>query len=100
MLFGGQDNNLLSDTWTWEGTTWVQQAPPSSPTSRSQTATAYDPATASLVLFGGPKSSGVLQNDTWIYAAPVVFSLYAACRQEPAPCRRRGRLPSAGWVGA
>jgi len=55
VLFGGATSSgiFLNDTWTWDGTTWTQQSPPVSPSPRAQMAMAYDPATDSVVLFGG-----------------------------------------------
>jgi hypothetical protein len=55
VLFGGSTSSgiYLNDTWTWDGTTWTKQFPPVSPPPRAQMAMAYDPATSSVVLFGG-----------------------------------------------
>ena len=71
VLFGGTTStgNFLNDTWTWDGTTWTQQSPPVSPSPRSQMAMAYDPATSSVVLFGGCNiSPGACKlGDTWTW---------------------------------
>jgi hypothetical protein len=67
VLFGGGSNSgLLNDTWTWDGTTWTQQSPATSPPARYLASMAYDPATGDMVLFGGAGNSGFL-NDTWTY---------------------------------
>lgn len=67
ILFGGFNSahkpSLFQDTWRWNGTTWVQLSPTTSPPARQGAAMAYDPATGQLILFGG-RSSGAL-NDTW-----------------------------------
>jgi hypothetical protein len=52
-------------TWTWDGTTWTQQQPASSPSPREYAAMAYDAATKTVVLFGGT-AAGPL-NDTWTW---------------------------------
>jgi hypothetical protein len=56
VLFGGYNATttcLLGDTWTWDGTTWTEQAPAAHPSPRVFAAMAYDAATGSAVLFGG-----------------------------------------------
>jgi hypothetical protein len=53
VLFGGYGNRAFSDTWTWDGTTWTQQHPATSPPARGQAAMACDAATGTAVLFGG-----------------------------------------------
>jgi hypothetical protein len=68
MLFGGYGTNdvNLGDTWLWDGVTWTQQFPPVSPPPRAwdTDGMAYDPATETIVMFGGSGGSGYL-NDTW-----------------------------------
>jgi hypothetical protein len=61
VLFGGAPGH--SDTWEWDGTTWLQRTPPLSPPQRYGHAMAYDSARGWVVLFGGT-GSGTL-NDTW-----------------------------------
>jgi hypothetical protein len=59
VLFGGTTNIAhveLGDTWTWDGTTWTQQHPATSPPAREYAAMAYDAATGTVVLFGGGNS--------------------------------------------
>ena len=66
-LFGGQsrvglDTVYHGDTWEWTGSSWlplpvIAPAPP-----RSQAAMAFDPATGSIVLYGG---RGGTYDDTW-----------------------------------
>ena len=68
MLFGGYGTNdvNLGDTWLWDGVTWTQQFPRVSPPPRAwdTEGMAYDPATETIVMFGGSGDSGYL-NDTW-----------------------------------
>ncbi len=70
VLFGGINSTVppynLNDTWTWNGTTWTQQAPATSPPARNTASMAYDSGTGQLVLFGGFNGSNAV-NDTWVY---------------------------------
>ncbi len=37
LLFGGRVNGtVLSDTWSWDGTTWTQLTPATSPAARDR----------------------------------------------------------------
>ena len=53
VLFGGSNGSNLGDTWTYNGTTWTQQSPASSPSARYDSTLAYDATTGQVVLFGG-----------------------------------------------
>src|SRR5579885_2595949 len=54
LLFGGAGyNNDLNDTWSWDGNTWTQLHPATSPPARSEASIAYDAATKQVILFGG-----------------------------------------------
>ena len=55
----------LSDTWTFNGTTWTQG--PNGPSARSGARAAYDSVNGNVVLFGGVQKSGTFLGDTWIY---------------------------------
>ena len=68
VLFGGRDSSgflLRADTWTYDGTTWTQQFPATSPPARRFPSMDFEPATGELVLFGG--YDGSYRNDTWTY---------------------------------
>jgi hypothetical protein len=66
LLFGGDDDNALSDTWNWNGTYWVELSPLTVPPDRFGAPMAYDPDAALLVLFGGSEGgSGATYSDTW-----------------------------------
>jgi len=71
VLFGGYrvgEDLDLNDTWTYNGTTWAEQSPPTSPGARVAASMAYDPAIGQLVLFGGESEpQDVVFNDTWTY---------------------------------
>ncbi|MGH2589120.1 MAG: PKD domain-containing protein, partial [Dehalococcoidia bacterium] len=72
ILFGGVDCNGpdcvdSSDTWAWDGSTWTQLFPQTSPAERSDASLVYDADRSVLVLFGGQDTGGAILNDTWIW---------------------------------
>ena len=58
----GSDGHF--ETWTWDGTNWLKLNPLTSPSSRSNSAIAYDYATKSVLLFGGNTGTS-RKSDTW-----------------------------------
>src|SRR5581483_5946425 len=56
---------FFNDTWTWNGTTWTQQYPATSPPARMWTQMAYDAATQTVILFGGESLTTPAMSDTW-----------------------------------
>src|SRR5262249_20094684 len=67
VLFGGYDGAYLNETWTWDGTTWTQQHPATSPPVRDTFPMAFDSATQTTVLSGGYSISVGIHNDTWTW---------------------------------
>ena len=71
VLFGGGSNDggccKLGGTWVWDGTTWTQRHPATSPPARSLASMAYDAATGNVVLFGGVGRDGGASGDTWVW---------------------------------
>jgi hypothetical protein len=71
VLFGGDNGGgdccrvYYNDTWTWNGTAWTLQTPPSSPSARTAAPMAYDPRLGQVVLFGGTSGPPYALNDTW-----------------------------------
>ena len=68
VLFGGDRRDgvqPLTDTWTWDGTTWAKHAPAVHPSARTGAAMAYDAATGTVVLFGGYRASALADTWTW-----------------------------------
>jgi hypothetical protein len=65
---GGGGAGALGDTWTWDGSEWIQQSPATSPPARYLASMAYDSATGQIVLFGGVSEVAYL-SDTWTYHA-------------------------------
>jgi hypothetical protein len=70
VLFGGTgvaETGNLDDTWTWNGSTWTQQTPATSPPGLYGASMAYDAATGNVVLFGGVTSAGAVESGTWTW---------------------------------
>ncbi|MFN2507284.1 MAG: kelch repeat-containing protein, partial [Chthoniobacterales bacterium] len=67
LLFGGYgDNGEMNDTWSWNGTTWTELHPATSPSPRTYPSMCADPAGNAVVLFGGFNFfAGGALNDTW-----------------------------------
>jgi hypothetical protein len=64
ILFGGFSNGqLITDTWSWDGTKWTELFPSNSPSGRQFAAMAFDPISNLIILFGGVSNSGL--GDTW-----------------------------------
>jgi uncharacterized protein (TIGR03437 family) len=70
VLFGGYLLSLgisfANDTWTWDGSNWIQKSPQNSPPARVHHVMAYDSAHSQVVLFGGAVRAGAT-NDTWTW---------------------------------
>jgi hypothetical protein len=66
VLFGGYGpGGPTSDTWEWDGISWIQKSPPTSPPARYGHAMTYDSTRGRVVLFGGADSAFELLGDTW-----------------------------------
>jgi hypothetical protein len=79
VVFGGSDwysHSRLGDTWTWDGSQWMQQHPAASPTPREGALIRYDPSSRQLLLFGGDTLTGpsreawAWDGSTWTQLAP------------------------------
>jgi formylglycine-generating enzyme required for sulfatase activity len=68
VLYGGQDQNIVTqaDTWEWDGATWTQRTAANVPGPRRSMAMAFDEARREMVAFGGNDGLQVL-GDTWTY---------------------------------
>lgn len=68
VLFGGREDEYLSDTWEWHGrkvgSEWVQRDV-TGPPPRAYQAMAYDSARGVTVLFGGNDGTMPWLSDTW-----------------------------------
>ena len=60
VLFGERN-----DTWEWDGETWTQRTPATSPPARYAHALAYDAARQRVVLFGEYDNNNYLNDTTW-----------------------------------
>lgn len=71
VLFGGefyapmQGLQPMGDTWTYDGTQWLQQNPAVVPSARSRHAMVDEPLRQRVLLFGGDNGYGSLFGDTW-----------------------------------
>jgi hypothetical protein len=71
VVFGGRHpltNQMIAETWIWDGAAWTLQQPPVTPPAREGAALAYDPVHQQMLLFGGidPNSEQIF-NDTWLW---------------------------------
>lgn len=68
LRFGGSvGTTFYNDTWIFDGVSWRQLTPATSPGPRGRAAAAYDPARREVVLFGGITATGAMLNDTWTW---------------------------------
>jgi large repetitive protein len=69
LLFGGLSSTAVTtnDTWVWDGNSWTQLYPVTSPPVRGGHALAYDSVRQQVVLFGGYDSSFNPLGDTWVW---------------------------------
>ena len=85
VLFGGQSAtpsggalNPLSDTWTWDGTTWTQRTPAQKPRAVVFISMAYDPDTQSVIgVYDNPSANGT---ETWEWNGTTWAPLQAGLR--------------------
>jgi hypothetical protein len=71
VLFGGVDpfsNQLLGDTWVYDGVDWQDASPAISPSARYRCAAGYDSARQRVVIYGGYDGQTLL-TDTYEYYA-------------------------------
>jgi hypothetical protein len=76
VLFGGYDprnhpHPQLGDTWEWDGKSWIQCRPATSPSSRFYHTMAYDAARHNVLLVGGATATGGV-NETWKWGGPFL----------------------------
>lgn len=66
VLFGGfqTNGNVLDQTWTYDGTSWVQLTTTGAPSARGDFGMTYDAARSAVVLVGGVTPAG-LSGETW-----------------------------------
>jgi hypothetical protein len=70
VVFGGMTTNnrasasYNSETWEWDGDSWLQRFPANAPSPRGWCKLTYDMSRSRVVLFGGADASNTFQ-DTW-----------------------------------
>jgi Kelch motif/Galactose oxidase, central domain len=86
LLFGGSSHpfsggGYLGDTWTWDGTTWTELHPATSPPARHNADMIYDAASSEVILFGG--YDGHYLSDTWAWDGTTWTQLHPAASPPP-----------------
>jgi hypothetical protein len=71
-LFGTTVNNA---TWSYNGFTWTQLSPATSPSARYGHGFVSDPDLGGAVLFGGTDASGNILADTWTWNDPPAAAI-------------------------
>ena len=78
IVFGGNaTSGILNDTWEFDPVTvaWTEITPAAgSPSPRRFHKIAHDPATGSMVTFGGLDASSTHLNDTWVLSAGILWT--------------------------
>jgi hypothetical protein len=71
LLFGGGDGGkpteAFAETWAWDGTTWTELAPATSPPARDRHALVDDPEADTILTYGGVGADGFERSDTWLW---------------------------------
>ena len=73
VLHGGQQDTFagpitMTDTWEYDGMSWVQRLPANLPRSETQHALAFDAALGRVILYGGrTEIPGHLVSETWAW---------------------------------
>jgi hypothetical protein len=69
VLFGGYDipGQDLDDTWTWDGSAWLQRQVITHPSGRWGSSMDFDPLNRGLVLFGREITGDPFVNETWLF---------------------------------
>ena len=73
-IYGGEAPAILSDTWEWDGTSWVERTGLGTAPVRAVHSVAYDVVRQRMVFFGGFNSGPVAGTyelgTTWSYPTP------------------------------
>lgn len=89
VLFGGGNISpsiVYNDTWTWDGTTWTQVAPVSSPSPREAATMTFDAALSRVILHAGTTAAGSSYlDDAWTWDGQTWSQLQP---NPPAPANR------------
>jgi hypothetical protein len=88
-LFGGYNPNVISggylgDTWTFDGTNWIQLNPTTTPSRRYGAKMLYAPWNGGeVVLFGGITQNGQRSDETWIWNGTTWTQANPATKPSP-----------------
>jgi len=67
VMFGGYSGEqMLSDTWEWDGSEWVERFPQAAPSARSGASAVFDADNNIVLLFGGPQDPAPM-GDLWAW---------------------------------
>ena len=99
VLFGGiADGPPLGDTWEFEGGAWydISSTLTTSPSPRDHLVLGYDPASGTVVLFGGWSSGNgshgrVALGDTWVFVSDTWSNQTVESGTAPSPREGRSR---------
>ncbi len=68
VLFGGDSGQqVLGDTWEFDGVVWTQAQPTTAPAARAGHGIAHDMLSGHLLLFGGRLANGLGDASTWLW---------------------------------
>jgi Galactose oxidase, central domain len=111
VLFGGCGSSCrLADTWTFDGMSWSKCTSTNclsvGPSARYGASMAFDPATGTLVMYGGCSSTGCPSGETWSFDPANGGVWFLLLSSSPAPARMQAAMtydPQAGalllWGG-
>jgi hypothetical protein len=99
LLFGGTGagsvNDARNDTWTWDGSTWLELHPATSPPPRLGASMTLDSWSGHLLLFGGQAGIGGYFDDTWEWNGSTWELLQPS---GPVPPPRMGASMTGGFL--
>jgi len=108
VLHGGFDYlsspPYFSDTWEWDGNTWLERTPVSAAPTRVGHLMAHDALHNTIVVFGGNGGSGPRTNETWEYfivnqTSGIYATFGAGCPGTAGVPRLSAAPEQLPWVG-
>jgi hypothetical protein len=103
VLFGGCESSCSApsnETWEWDGSTWTQRFPTTSPPGQGVTELAYDAKRAVVVLLGWNNETWEWDGTTWKLVAPASTAFGFSYSGAPlAYDRARDRVVAVGGGG-
>jgi hypothetical protein len=72
VLTGGTGDTIRADnTWTWDGTNWTMQSPPTQVEAFTGGGSAFDPAAQEAIVFGGIAETWSWTGTNWVEIVPT-----------------------------